>query len=681
MISRGMRIYTSHADGIIRVRDSYSLQVIELFQGHNDVVFSLCFDESNILYSTGFDGTIKKWNMETRKVAFSFENRNASVTALAAENNLLFVGLKSGSIISYDVENAFLMKIFSYHDKTVTSLSAIDGTLYSSGLDGLVLQSSQADENESIDVYNSKSLPLKDLAINNFNFVIISDDDKVVLKDRKDSTKSSITIDFQTPLVCVAATDAMIYAGSRSGVIYSLRIETQEKISELKGHVGQVNDLLVNGGSLFSASDDKSIIEWSLEEMTPKFTYKRTSSSSPGHLGPVTSLAFCLDTLFSGGSEGAVRRWNTVTKKHDDVYFGFSKSVSAVLCHNSSVIAGSEDRSVLLFDPVLPLRHGSNFTTRVETKKARTRQKKAVRASLTDSWKFDGSIPLIIGVVAAIFAVAIIGAYISRIKKQQGKIIHSAVTENTVEKSDFTVTDLQTVINSVIGISKHAAYLIEHSAFARVKKVASGGGGEVYLAKVMDSALRKKVAEFVIQKVVTITNSAMEEAFYQEVGIMIMLSTFPHFCEIIGYTEKPLSIILKYYPDGSLYEWLRKKQYKDAVILRLIAELATALNIMHCHYLAHCDIKPQNILVQDNNGRPSCYLTDFGITQILSDRIIASKMFQFINLRGISAQYAAPEAYRSFRSKNYAGIDFKKFDIYSLSCVLYEMMTKTAPWS
>jgi serine/threonine protein kinase len=160
-----------------------------------------------------------------------------------------------------------------------------------------------------------------------------------------------------------------------------------------------------------------------------------------------------------------------------------------------------------------------------------------------------------------------------------------------------------------------------------------------------------------------------------------MLSTFPHFCEIIGYTEKPLSIILKYYPDGSLYEWLRKKQYKDAVILRLIAELATALNIMHCHYLAHCDIKPQNILVQDNNGRPSCYLTDFGITQILSDRIIASKMFQFINLRGISAQYAAPEAYRSFRSKNYAGIDFKKFDIYSLSCVLYEMMTKTAPWS
>jgi hypothetical protein len=48
-----------------------------------------------------------------------------------------------------------------------------------------------------------------------------------------------------------------------------------------------------------------------------------------------------------------------------------------------------------------------------------------------------------------------------------------------------------------------------------------------------------------------IRNKASEVAFNQEVGIMIRLSTFPHFYQIVGYTENPLSMILKYYADGS----------------------------------------------------------------------------------------------------------------------------------
>jgi hypothetical protein len=45
-------------------------------------------------------------------------------------------------------------------------------------------------------------------------------------------------------------------------------------------------------------------------------------------------------------------------------------------------------------------------------------------------------------------------------------------------------------------------------------------------------------------------------------------------------------------------------------------------------------------------------LTDFGIAQILSEKIIATKAFNVINLRGLSVSYAAPEALNNFRSKN-----------------------------
>jgi serine/threonine protein kinase len=102
---------------------------------------------------------------------------------------------------------------------------------------------------------------------------------------------------------------------------------------------------------------------------------------------------------------------------------------------------------------------------------------------------------------------------------------------------------------------------------------------------------------------------------------------------------------------------------------------------MHAHYLAHCDIKSQNVLVEVSNNVPSCYLTDFGIAQILSERIIATKEFNVINLRGLSVSYAAPEALNNFRSKKYSRTDFRRYDIYSLACMTFEVLTKQMPWS
>jgi serine/threonine protein kinase len=237
------------------------------------------------------------------------------------------------------------------------------------------------------------------------------------------------------------------------------------------------------------------------------------------------------------------------------------------------------------------------------------------------------------------------------------------------------------VINSVIGISKHAAYLVENSAVSRTKKIAAGGGGELFLAKVMDPDLRKKTNEIVVQKIVFVKNKLNEEAFFQEVGIMIMLASFPNFCKIVAYTESPASMILKYYPDGSLHDWIKKSRLKDHIKVKFLRETAGALNVMHSYYLAHCDLKPQNVLIEVENGRPSCYLTDFGITQVLSETIIASRMFNVINLRGLSVYYASPEAFINFREKKFVSVDFKKYDIYSFACVLYELISQKAPWA
>lgn len=123
----------------------------------------------------------------------------------------------------------------------------------------------------------------------------------------------------------------------------------------------------------------------------------------------------------------------------------------------------------------------------------------------------------------------------------------------------------------------------------------------------------------------------------------------------------------------------QKSDYAKFAV-KLLMELAEAIETMHSHFLAHCDIKTQNVLVQVENGVPACYLTDFGITQILSDRIVASKLFNVMNLRGLSVQYASPEAFTNFSSKALGGTDFKKYDVYSFACVMYEVLTRKEPW-
>lgn len=315
---------------------------------------ALCFDDSFRLFSTGFDGTIKKWNLASRRVAFSFENRNSSVTSLTTLGNQVFVGARGGTITSYKIDNAMVLMSFARHSNAITSLLAWNGSIYSSGLDGLILKYLPNEEQDISIVYNSKMEPIQDFHITFSNLMAIQADTKILIIDPRNNTSMVKITDIQIPLLCVTATESEVFAGSRSGIVFSWNVETLKLAFELKGHLSQVNNLLLVDDYLFSASDDKTIIKWELNEKISVNVLKRLSSSALGHLGPVKSLASCFGTLFSAGSDLSVRRWNSFTGRHEDVYFGFSKPVTSVLCHNGSVIAGSEDFGVLLYQPNLP---------------------------------------------------------------------------------------------------------------------------------------------------------------------------------------------------------------------------------------------------------------------------------------------------------------------------------------
>jgi serine/threonine protein kinase len=124
-------------------------------------------------------------------------------------------------------------------------------------------------------------------------------------------------------------------------------------------------------------------------------------------------------------------------------------------------------------------------------------------------------------------------------------------------------------------------------------------------------------------------------------------------------------LLMRYMPGGSLQDELKQGIYSLADALPILSRLAQALDAAHRRGVLHRNIKPSNILF-DENGQAN--LSDFGLVKrstALAERMIHS-------LDGNPA-YTSPE-----QALGRADLD-ERSDIYSLAAVFYEMLTGQPP--
>jgi streptogramin lyase/predicted Ser/Thr protein kinase len=95
----------------------------------------------------------------------------------------------------------------------------------------------------------------------------------------------------------------------------------------------------------------------------------------------------------------------------------------------------------------------------------------------------------------------------------------------------------------------------------------------------------------------------------------------------------------------------------------LLAQVADALDAAHAAGIVHRDVKPHNILVEDDRA----YLSDFGLAKALDESAASAA-----SVVG-TAQYMSPEQWRGEEIGPGA-------DVYSLGCVLYEALSGIAPF-
>jgi len=193
-----------------------------------------------------------------------------------------------------------------------------------------------------------------------------------------------------------------------------------------------------------------------------------------------------------------------------------------------------------------------------------------------------------------------------------------------------------------------------------------GEGGMALVYKAECSLLCRTVAVKILRPQYA-SDSEFVERFRREARAAASLS-HPNIVGIydVGQEDGVDYIVMEYIPGENLKAIIRKEAPLSIErSLDITKKISEALHHAHQRNIVHRDIKPHNILITPDG---QVKVTDFGIARAIS----ASSFTQTGVVVG-SVQYSSPEQARG-------GVVGPQSDLYSLGCVLYEMLTGTVPF-
>ena len=200
-------------------------------------------------------------------------------------------------------------------------------------------------------------------------------------------------------------------------------------------------------------------------------------------------------------------------------------------------------------------------------------------------------------------------------------------------------------------------------SYQLIELLGRGGMGEVWRA--YDTVIDRIVAIKILPAEIS-RDEVFQQRFRREARAAARLNS-PHVVPIHthGEIDGRLFVDMRLIEGTNLQSILDAGPLPPARAVRIIEQIAKALQAAHKAGLLHRDVKPSNVLIDDDDY---AYLIDFGIALAVGERGLTS-VGDVIG----TFHYMAPERFTN-QEVGAPPVDARS-DIYSLACVLYECLT------
>jgi len=192
-----------------------------------------------------------------------------------------------------------------------------------------------------------------------------------------------------------------------------------------------------------------------------------------------------------------------------------------------------------------------------------------------------------------------------------------------------------------------------------------GFGGMATVFRAYDPSFERDVALKVLKREL-LEDPMVRERFERETKIVAKLE---HAAIVpvydVGFDNDQLFYVMRYMPGGALTERIQDGKLTLEQIAYILLRLADALDYAHRKGVVHRDLKPGNILFDENDN---AYISDFGIAKFAQ----AATKITHSGIIG-TPRYMSPE--------QATGIEVDgRSDQYSLGVILFEMLSGHAPF-
>lgn len=205
----------------------------------------------------------------------------------------------------------------------------------------------------------------------------------------------------------------------------------------------------------------------------------------------------------------------------------------------------------------------------------------------------------------------------------------------------------------------------QFGAYKIVAPLGEGGMAAVY--KAYQPAMERFVAVKVLSR--TLAESTEFTNRFQREAIMLARLQHPHILPVFDYGQVDgySYIVMPFLQNGTLAELLEARRRTLPEIHQIMTQIGSALGYAHARGMIHRDVKPSNVLIDEQGN---CLLTDFGLARMMqasSDRLTSAGA-----IMGTPA-YMSPEQGKG------DSVDLRS-DLYSLGVIFYEMLTGQVPY-